>query len=64
MTMKEKLPNIFNYNNFCTYLADYQTVRQKYEKKFNTSNISKLIELPNTRSYFSDVLIRRDYYTL
>lgn len=54
--MKEKLPNIYEYNNFREFLADYQKARQMYEKKFNKSNISKLIGLPNTRSYFTDVL--------
>jgi len=54
--MKDKLPSIFNYNDFRRYLSDYQDVRQRFDKTFNKSSLSKLLGLPNTRSYFTDVL--------
>lgn len=54
--MKTKLPNIYVYNNARQYLADYQKARQRDERKFTKSRIGKLIGLPRTRSYFSDVI--------
>lgn len=56
MNMKEILPNIYEYNDFRKYLSEYQKERQSIDRKFNKSNVSKLIGLPNTRSYFTDVL--------
>ena len=54
--MKTKLPVIYAYNNFRNYLADYQIARMAAEKKFSKSAFSKQLGLPNTRSYFADVL--------
>lgn len=54
--MKEKLPNIYNYNNFRKYLADYQKARYSYNKSFTKSNICKLLGQPNTRSYFNNII--------
>lgn len=54
--MKDKLPNVYNYNNFRKYLADYQQARYSYDKTFTKSNICKLLGQPNTRSYFNNVL--------
>lgn len=54
--MKTPMPNIYEYNNYRKYLADYQIARQLDDKKFTKSNICKLLGLPNTRSYFVDVL--------
>lgn len=53
--MKEKLPNIFEYNDFCKYLADYQKARQKFDRSFSKSEFSRMLKLPNTRSYLNDV---------
>jgi uncharacterized protein (TIGR02147 family) len=54
--MKTRKPVIYNYNNFRQYLADCQHSRQDTEKRFTKSALSKLLGLPNTRSYFTDVL--------
>lgn len=54
--MNKKLPPIYEYNDFRKYLFDSQKLVQKEDKSFNKSNISKLLGLPNTRSYFTDVL--------
>jgi uncharacterized protein (TIGR02147 family) len=54
--MKTKKPVIYNYNNFRQYLTDCQQARQDTEKRFTKSALSKLLGLPNTRSYFTDVL--------
>jgi uncharacterized protein (TIGR02147 family) len=54
--MKPKQVNIFDYNDFRKFLADYQEARQASEKGFSKSECSRLLGLPNTRSYFSDVL--------
>jgi uncharacterized protein (TIGR02147 family) len=54
--MKNKLPCIFNYHDFRKFLSDYQEARHHFDKTFNKSNVSKLLGLPNTRSYFTDVL--------
>lgn len=54
--MKQNLPNIYEYNDFRKYLADYQKARQSFDKSFTKSLFSQLMMLPNTRSYFNDVL--------
>lgn len=54
--MKEKLPNIYEYNDFRNYLADYQKAKWAVDKSFTKSHFSKLLMLPNTRSYLNDVL--------
>jgi uncharacterized protein (TIGR02147 family) len=54
--MENKLPNIFEYNDFRKFLIDYQTARQKQDKEFTKSELTRRMNLPNTRSYFTDVL--------
>lgn len=54
--MEKKLPNIYEYNNFRKYLKDYQKVKKATDKRFTKSNVCKLLGLPNTRSYFNDIL--------
>lgn len=49
-------PNIFAYNDFRRFIVDYQAARQKTEPTFSKSMFSKLLGLPNTRSYVTDVL--------
>jgi uncharacterized protein (TIGR02147 family) len=53
---KPVLPNIYAYNNFRTYLADYQVARQRMEPAFSKSEFSRRLNLPNTRSYFMDII--------
>jgi uncharacterized protein (TIGR02147 family) len=38
------------------YLTDYQNARMTTERSFNKSRFSMLLGLPNTRSYFTNVL--------
>ncbi len=54
--MNNKLPGIFEYNDFRKFLSDFQEAKQHVDKTFNKSNLSRLLGLPNTRSYFTDVL--------
>jgi len=49
-------PNIFNYNNFRLYLSDYYIYRHHQDKSFTKSFICKKLGLPNTRSYFGDIV--------
>jgi uncharacterized protein (TIGR02147 family) len=49
-------PNIFGYSDFRAYLADFQKARQKTESRFTKSEFSRQLGLPQTRSYFFDVL--------
>ncbi|MBF0433066.1 MAG: TIGR02147 family protein [Fibrobacteria bacterium] len=54
--MDQTHPSVFEYNDFRKFLRDSQISRQKVDKKFNKSNLSRMLGLPNTRSYFTDVL--------
>lgn len=56
MRTTESMPNIFAYNDFRRYIGDYQIARQSREQCFSKSMFSKLLGLPNTRSYVVDVL--------
>ena len=49
-------PNIYEYNDFRKYLADFQKYHYTREKRYSKSSLSKLLGLPNTRSYFSDII--------
>lgn len=50
------LPSVFEYGDFRRYLADYQTARVAQEPSFTRSRICQLLGLPNTRSFFNDVI--------
>ena len=54
--MTSKLPNLFEYNNFRMFLADYQAARNAIDPHFTKSNICRLLGLPKTRSFFNDVI--------
>lgn len=49
-------PNIFDYNDFRAYLKDFYSYKHQYSKKFSKTYICKELGLPNSRSYFQDVL--------
>ena len=51
-----KRPNVYDYNNFREFLRDFYTYRHNRDKKFTKAFICKELGLPNTRSYFQDVL--------
>jgi uncharacterized protein (TIGR02147 family) len=52
----EKAPNIFSYNNFREYLRDYYTCQSQKDKTFTKAHICRELGLPNTRSFFNDIL--------
>jgi uncharacterized protein (TIGR02147 family) len=54
--MKTHLPSIFEYNDFRKFIADYQRARQEQDPSYTKSQLSRLLGLPNTRSYLTDVL--------
>ena len=56
METKPPLPNIYEYNDFRKFLADYQKARSRGGNGFNKSDLCRKLGLPNTRSYFNDVI--------
>ncbi len=56
MNMIQDLPNIYGYNDFRKFLADYQQSREKWDSGFSKSAICKRLGIPNTRSYLNDVI--------
>ena len=54
--MKEKLPNIYEYNNFRKFVADYQKALEKQDGSYSKSTICRRLGIPNTRSYINDVI--------
>ena len=56
MKQRSEMPSIYAYNDFRKYLAVYQAARMATEKNFTKSEFSRQLDLPNTRSYFNDVL--------
>ena len=53
--MKRK-PDIFSYIDFRSYLKDLYLYRHSIDKKFSKSFVCKELGLPNSRSYFQDIL--------
>jgi uncharacterized protein (TIGR02147 family) len=54
--MTQALLNVFEYADFRKFLADYQAARQAREKSFTRSRFCRELGLPNTRSFFNDVI--------
>lgn len=54
--MSQTLPSIYEYNDFRKYLADFQEIAVQTDRLFSASNICRRLGMPNTRSYFADVL--------
>ena len=48
--------NIFEFTKFRKFLAEYQERRQAAEPSFSRTEFCNLLGLPNTRSYFNDVV--------
>ncbi|QQS03613.1 MAG: TIGR02147 family protein [Fibrobacterota bacterium] len=48
--------SIFAYNDFRLFLRDWWTTRNASDRELTKSEVSKRLGLPNTRSYFTDVL--------
>jgi uncharacterized protein (TIGR02147 family) len=51
-----KSPNIFDYLDHKEFLKEYQLYRQGQDNSFSKSQFSRMLGMPNTRSYFNDVL--------
>lgn len=56
MKKEYPIPSIYAYNDFRKFLADYQRARFEQDGSFTKSGFSRMLQLPNTRSYFTDVL--------
>src|SRR5947208_3140515 len=54
--MNAKYANIFEHADFRKFLLEYQTNRHAVDKRFSRLGICKMLGLPNTRSFFTDVL--------
>ncbi|MGM0443704.1 MAG: TIGR02147 family protein [Fibrobacterota bacterium] len=49
-------PDVFDYKDFRTYLADMYTFRRSSDKSFSKARICRELGLENSRSYFQDIL--------
>jgi uncharacterized protein (TIGR02147 family) len=56
MSMTPRYSNPFEFADFRKFLEDYQAKRQAEDKKFTRSRFCKELGLPNTRSYFNDII--------
>jgi uncharacterized protein (TIGR02147 family) len=56
MDMVTKLPTVYDYTDSRKFLADYQQAREKQDRSFSKGAICKMLGIPNTRNYFSEVI--------
>lgn len=56
MEQKNELPLVYAYSDFRIYLKDYYEARNRFDADFTKSYICRKLGLPNSRSYFQDVL--------
>ncbi len=54
--MKTHTPSIFEYNDFRTYLDDFQKARFEIDKTFTRSALCRKLGIAKTRSYYGDVV--------
>src|SRR5690606_28523107 len=54
--MSPSVISIFEYADFRRFLEDYQARRQALDKSFTRSRFCRELGLPNTRSFFNDVV--------
>jgi uncharacterized protein (TIGR02147 family) len=54
--MPEPLPSIYAYNNFRLFLRDFQLAKRANDRLFTKSGICRKLGIPNSRSYYNDVL--------
>jgi uncharacterized protein (TIGR02147 family) len=52
----DQRPNIFGYNDFRTFLEEYYTYTHTMDRNFTKAFVCQELGLPNSRSYFQDVL--------
>src|SRR5690606_17777158 len=56
MPMAPHALNVFDFVDFKMFLKDYQAQRQALDKSFTRSRFCRELGLPNTRSFFNDVV--------
>jgi uncharacterized protein (TIGR02147 family) len=54
--MNPQASNLFEFADFRRFLEDYQAKRQAVDKSFTRSRFCAELGLPNTRSYFNDIV--------
>lgn len=54
--MSPPVISIFDYADFRKFLEDYQAHRQAMDKSFTRSRFCRELGLPNTRSFFNDII--------
>ncbi len=54
--MVKAYPEVFNFTDYRLFLSEYLKEREKHEKAFTQAHICRRLGLPNSRSYFGDVL--------
>jgi uncharacterized protein (TIGR02147 family) len=54
--MRNKQPDIYLYNDFRKYIADFQKWAFQQDQTYSKSHMTRLLGLPNSRSFLSDVL--------
>lgn len=54
--MSPQISSIFEFADFRKFLEDYQMRRQAADKSFTRSRFCKELGLPNTRSFFNDIV--------
>ena len=51
-----QVPSVFGYHDVRAYLRDWWLSRHQLDSSFSKSEMSRRLGLPNTRSYFTDIL--------
>ncbi len=54
--MTNKRPNIYHYNDYRKYIEDFQKWAFSQDRSYSKSHMTRLLGLPNSRSFLSDVL--------
>jgi uncharacterized protein (TIGR02147 family) len=54
--MAPQITSVFDFADFRKFLDDYQTRRQAQDKSFTRSKFCRDLGLPNTRSFFNDIV--------
>jgi uncharacterized protein (TIGR02147 family) len=54
--MANKRPDIYHYNDYRKYIADFQAWAFLQDRSYSKSHMTRLLGLPNSRSFLSDVL--------
>jgi uncharacterized protein (TIGR02147 family) len=54
--MNNKLPLIYEYNDFRKFIVDFYKAKHEQDRSYTKSLMSKLLGLPNSRSYMSHIL--------